>query len=653
MTTFPITATVTDSAGVSATATTSATTSAGTPIIIGETTVLSTVDNGNGNLLVAMQAALAQVATIQSLSFYIGTVSGGLRLGIYDATGAGANPGNLLAATAAFTPVAGWNTANVVTPVLLQPGAYWLAYLPQNNALAFRALRGSGVREVNKAFTYAALPATFPASPAGDVSHWSFYATLIAGPQAPVVVSTNFENDNGWGLNTLIGVVAATNNPTSFQISGNPNNYFTIDNAGNLRTSATIAVPAATYNISIAATNSVGQGAFMPLMVVQGPVVIPPPPSGDPFSAVDGFAGALYGTAAAPQYPTVLNSFVQSGKPNGRYYGTNASSFAPGNSAVAIQPPWFVAGVDYYVGINPALNTTAGVASLLNPNTLPNSGSGFLWTGSFINLTGSGNYTLNGYNLSDVDMDVTGFTGTATINNCYCGGANGVTPNSTSNTKSFFLHTDTTTGGHIIVTNCTLDCGGTNATTNFQTFQSIGPSLTIQYCWIRRSAAACGVDGGIGDIRFNLFEMFCYNAGAGGHANCIYINAGAGGNFSYNFCSSNNIVEGTSGGQPFPVGLGASIAAFTDFGSIVNCVQNNNTQLSLLNGATSYFQQFDSYNNLSGFTVTGICKNNYLYATGGFNGGGGTGAFGPIYTDSGAILTASNNWDMFAQSQID
>ena len=74
---------------------------------------MSVTDSNNGNKLVAQRATLSQTATIQSLSFYVVTASGNLRLGIYDATGPGGGPGAKKAETASITPTTGWNTANV------------------------------------------------------------------------------------------------------------------------------------------------------------------------------------------------------------------------------------------------------------------------------------------------------------------------------------------------------------------------------------------------------------------------------------------------------------------------------------------------------------------------------------------------------------
>src|SRR3989338_2523425 len=107
-------------------------------ITIGETNILTSDDSGNGNLLLVQQATLSQTATLQSLSFYVTTASGKLRLGLYDATGPGGGPGQKKAEIAEFTPVAGWSTANVITPVSLTAGTYWLAHLPESSSLGFK-----------------------------------------------------------------------------------------------------------------------------------------------------------------------------------------------------------------------------------------------------------------------------------------------------------------------------------------------------------------------------------------------------------------------------------------------------------------------------------------------------------------------------------
>src|SRR5215471_1929471 len=95
-----------------------------TSITIGETNILPVADSDNANLLPAQNAVLSQPATIVSLSFYVTAANGNLRMGIYDATGPGGGPGKLIAQTNNFKAVQGWNTANVIQPVLLPSGNY-------------------------------------------------------------------------------------------------------------------------------------------------------------------------------------------------------------------------------------------------------------------------------------------------------------------------------------------------------------------------------------------------------------------------------------------------------------------------------------------------------------------------------------------------
>ena len=152
------------------------TTSSSGTIQIGETTILTTPDSGNGDLLLAQPASLGQTATIQSLSFYVTTAAGNLRLGIYDATGPSGGPGAKKAETNSMTPVVGWNTVNVITPVSLPAGTYWLAYLPSSSSLAFRQ-EYTGTAKFYS-YTYGAMPATFSTTHTTNTSHWSFYATL-------------------------------------------------------------------------------------------------------------------------------------------------------------------------------------------------------------------------------------------------------------------------------------------------------------------------------------------------------------------------------------------------------------------------------------------------------------------------------------------
>jgi hypothetical protein len=148
---------------------------------IGADHIHATDDSGNGDLILAQEAPLDQDATLESLSFYVGTAAGDLRLGIYDNTGPSGGPGNLLAETDGFTPAVGWNTEPVLTPVLLVAGTYWLAYCPSSNGLHFRSTGGAIGSYNYGAFPYGPLPAVFTPTPTTGSDHWSFYGTMRLG----------------------------------------------------------------------------------------------------------------------------------------------------------------------------------------------------------------------------------------------------------------------------------------------------------------------------------------------------------------------------------------------------------------------------------------------------------------------------------------
>jgi hypothetical protein len=147
---------------------------------MGDTTPLPLDGSGGGNpiSLVASSVSLSQPGTLQSLSFYVTTAAGDLRLGIYDATGPSGGPGALKAQTASFTPTPGWNLQSVITPVSLTPGTYWLAFLASSSSLGFKWNTDSGNYR-GYTYTFGALPATFSTTPTSSgTAHFSLYATL-------------------------------------------------------------------------------------------------------------------------------------------------------------------------------------------------------------------------------------------------------------------------------------------------------------------------------------------------------------------------------------------------------------------------------------------------------------------------------------------
>ena len=165
-------------------------------ITIGDTSVENGADNGNGNLILAQEAALSQSATIVSLSFYVTQASGNLILGLYDAMGPGGNPGRLLAVTSSFATVNGWNTVNVATQVSLAAGNYWLAYLPSSGNLSFLKQNDSGSCVLKGQTFSQGMPATFATTTTNcSPTTWSFYATLV--PSGGTVVNGVCGSSNG------------------------------------------------------------------------------------------------------------------------------------------------------------------------------------------------------------------------------------------------------------------------------------------------------------------------------------------------------------------------------------------------------------------------------------------------------------------------
>ena len=227
-------------------------------VSIGQTSVLSGGDSGNGNLLLAQSATLAQAATVQSLSFYVTAASGKLILGIYDATGPNGGPGALKASTASFSPVTGWNTANVITPVSLTAGSYWLAYLPSSNGLGFRKTNASGNCEMY-GHKFGSLPSKFSASPNSCTpTTWSFYATLTpASGGGATAVNGACGSSNGADL-TSAPTTNLCNAGTATSVTGSgPWNWACAGSNGGTTTTCEALDPPAPVNGACGSANGV------------------------------------------------------------------------------------------------------------------------------------------------------------------------------------------------------------------------------------------------------------------------------------------------------------------------------------------------------------------------------------------------------------
>lgn len=202
-------------------------------ITMGETNVLSSQDSGNGGLLLAQRTTLSQTATLQSLSFYVGQAAGRLRLGVYDASGPNGGPGAKVAETNEITPVAGWNTAPVISPVTLAAATYWLAYTPSSSSLSFRN-NGTGTFRMYSR-TYGVLPATFSTSPSSGTDHWSFYATLSPAnadtlpPTGTISINNGAATTNSRSVTLTLSATDTQNAVTQMRFSNSATGFSTAE----------------------------------------------------------------------------------------------------------------------------------------------------------------------------------------------------------------------------------------------------------------------------------------------------------------------------------------------------------------------------------------------------------------------------------------
>jgi hypothetical protein len=151
-----------------------------------------------------------------------------------------AGPGARVGETAEITPVVGWNTATVLSPISLPAGTYWLAYLPSDNGLHFRRAGSGTLRRFSMA--YAPLPSAFATQVVTEGDHFSFYATLsssassapnaaptLAAPAgaSPSVIgakttslSVQGADDGGEGALTYTWAAISPPAPVSFSANG-------------------------------------------------------------------------------------------------------------------------------------------------------------------------------------------------------------------------------------------------------------------------------------------------------------------------------------------------------------------------------------------------------------------------------------------------
>ena len=152
---------------------------------VGVTEILSqSVDCCNQGLVCAQAVEVTQTGMVSSISYYTFASGGGqMVLGVYDSAGPSGGPGNLLAATEAFTVADNsWNTTPVRgSGAILVPGTYWLAYQVTSNDTRFPINRTTGAIDVAQWLRFGSpLPSPFPPLSISQLqAEWSFYITLV------------------------------------------------------------------------------------------------------------------------------------------------------------------------------------------------------------------------------------------------------------------------------------------------------------------------------------------------------------------------------------------------------------------------------------------------------------------------------------------
>lgn len=158
----------------------------------GDTNIEVDGDYGNESYLEGSPVTLSSAGTLQSLSIYISSCnncnsSEQAILALYDATGSGGTPGNLLATTTTFSVTqTGWLTENVTTPVLLTAGTYWLMSNNNDNDIGYQVNDINGTVPTDYCnYTFGAMPSNFTTGCGGagniqvlDPYQYSAYGTL-------------------------------------------------------------------------------------------------------------------------------------------------------------------------------------------------------------------------------------------------------------------------------------------------------------------------------------------------------------------------------------------------------------------------------------------------------------------------------------------
>ncbi len=120
-----------------------------TPVDAGFNTIYATVSSSTVRR--AMPVTMTEDGLITSISFYHGGGTGNALVGVYSDDTTGPDLRLAISAETALNVSAGWNTVNLITPLLVENGTkVWIAVTPSigglryEAALPYRAQAGSG-----------------------------------------------------------------------------------------------------------------------------------------------------------------------------------------------------------------------------------------------------------------------------------------------------------------------------------------------------------------------------------------------------------------------------------------------------------------------------------------------------------------------------
>ena len=155
-----------------------------TTLVCGQQDTLgSTVTALLGNSYAAKQITLPRAALLTSLSIFVNTLGGNLTLGLYT-NGNATKPAQLMATTASTAMGANLNTLNVITPIYLPAGGYWIAFQTDSNTAIINAATAASGIGYNYALAYGAFDQVYNAAPTASTTFMQAFATFTMGADA-------------------------------------------------------------------------------------------------------------------------------------------------------------------------------------------------------------------------------------------------------------------------------------------------------------------------------------------------------------------------------------------------------------------------------------------------------------------------------------